>query len=110
MGARLPGARADARGAPERWVTLLPQIDLLADVAAAPHRILLLTTSDAHVRAARGAGVRTCRLQPPNARRPDVAADFTVATAGECQQIIEDENGVSYRSANPYHQSKYAPG
>ena len=38
-------------------------------------------------RAARDAGVRTCRLQPPNARgRPDVAADFTVATASPSAQ------------------------
>ena len=93
---------------PDRWISLLPQVEMLADVAAAPHRILLLTTSDAHVRAARGAGVRTCRLQPPKRAAARRRGRLHRRDRGRVPPIIEDENGIPYRSAQPVPPEQHA--
>ena len=61
-----------------------------------PDRCLWVSDRDDYLRAAREAGLVTVRIRPPNARRGQVSAHYTVETVPETQQVINEINGISF--------------
>ena len=63
-----------------------------------PDRCLWVSDRDDCLRAAREAGLVTVRIRPPNARRGHVSAHYTVETVPETQQVINEINGISFKT------------
>ena len=62
-----------------------------------PASVMLLTTQENTLRAAREAGCFSSLFLPRNARRPNVRADFTVSDLFKVQDVVEQLNGISWR-------------
>ena len=62
-----------------------------------PASVMLLTTQENSLRAAREAGCFSSLFLPRNARRPNVRADFTVSDLFKVQDVVEQLNGISWR-------------
>ena len=62
-----------------------------------PASVMLLTTQESTLRAAREAGCFSSLFLPRNARRPNVRADFTVSDLFKVQDVVEQLNGISWR-------------
>jgi hypothetical protein len=72
--------------------------NVLNELQIDPHRVLLVTDRDDYLRAARDLGMQTCRLQPKNARRGNISADFTASAIDDVQEVVNEINGISFNS------------
>jgi FMN phosphatase YigB (HAD superfamily) len=70
--------------------------NVLNELQMDPHRVLMVTDRDDYIRAARDLGMQTCRLQPKNARRGNVSADFTATAIEDVQEVVNEINGISF--------------
>ena len=64
----------------------------------APDRCVWVSDRDDCLRAAREAGLMTVRIRPPNARRGQVSAHYTVESVPDTQQVINEINGISFKT------------
>jgi len=74
-------------------------IDAVVDsLAILPSSTLLVSDSDALLRTGKEVGMFTCRVRPPNARRGDVTAHYTVEDVEGVHDIINEINGISFKT------------
>lgn len=74
-------------------------IDAVVDsLAILPSSTLLVSDSDALLRTGKEVGMLTCRVRPPNARRGDVTAHYTVEDVEGVHDIINEINGISFKT------------
>ena len=64
-----------------------------------PTALMLLTTQDRAIRAARDAGCFSCHFLSKNARRPNTRPNFSVGLLLEVQRVTEELNGISWRGS-----------
>lgn len=69
-----------------------------------PKQVMLVSTDDSLLRAARDAGMLTCKYRLPNGLRGQVSTHFTATAALEVQDALEELNGIAYR--NTAHSSR----
>jgi len=63
-----------------------------------PANVLLVTNEDAILRAAKDVQMLTCRITPPNTRRGNVSAHYTVPTLSDVQRVVNELNGISFNA------------
>lgn len=76
-------------------VTSLKQ-HVLQEFNLDPGAVLLVSDRDDYLRAAKELGMLTCRLQPKNARRGNIAAHYTSPSVEEVQEVVNEINGISF--------------
>ena len=60
--------------------------------------IVMVSDKDQYIKAAKDVGMVTIRVCPPNSRRGNVSAHYTVQTVPETQDIINQINGISFNT------------
>ena len=79
--------------------------DLIQDVLAglelvtSPERCMMVSDQEDYLRAAKDAGMVTCRIRPHNAPRGNVSVHYMIPTLSELRQVIDSINGVSFNAA-----------
>jgi hypothetical protein len=63
-----------------------------------PELVLLVSDRDDYLKAAKEAGMVTCRLRVPNARRGNVSAHYMVSSIPEVQEVVNEINGISFKA------------
>lgn len=63
-----------------------------------PDRCLWVSDRDDCLRAAKEAGLLTARIRPPNGRRGNVSAHYTVESVPDVQSVINEINGISFNT------------
>lgn len=71
---------------------VLSEADGIPEIAT-----LVVSDRDDYLKAARGMGMYTCRVQLKNVRRGSCTTDYTVSSIAEVQDILNDINGISFR-------------
>ena len=61
-----------------------------------PTVVLFVSDRDSYLRAAKEANLMTCRILPPNARRGNISANFTVPDIPAVQGVVDEVNGISF--------------
>ena len=61
-----------------------------------PTVVLFVSDRDAYLKAAKGANFMTCRILPPNSRRGNISAHFTVPDIPAVQGVVDEVNGISF--------------
>jgi hypothetical protein len=62
-----------------------------------PKQVMIVTTCENLLRAARDAGMLTCKFRLPNGLRGQVSTHFTATGALEVQDALEELNGIAWR-------------
>jgi hypothetical protein len=75
-----------------------PAVGWWADSNTSPDRCLCVSDRDIILKGAKEAGMLTLRIRPPNARRGNVSTNYTVETVTETQTIVNEINGISFRT------------
>jgi hypothetical protein len=68
------------------------------DSSTTPDRCLCVSDRDIILKGAKEAGMLTLRIRPPQARRGNVSTNYTVETVTETQTIVNEINGISFRT------------
>ena len=63
-----------------------------------PLRILVVSDRDEYTRAAKESGLVTCRISPPNARRGNVSAHYSVPSVPKVKDVVDEINGISFNA------------
>jgi hypothetical protein len=74
--------------------TTLQKLDLQDNPIAA----LLVSDRDEYIRAAKEAGMVTCRIRPPNARLGNVSAHYMVPSIPQVKDVVDEINGISFNA------------
>jgi hypothetical protein len=59
---------------------------------------LVVSDRDDYLRAAKEAGMYTCRVRPKNARRGNVSTSHTVESISEVEDVVNEISGISYNA------------
>jgi len=87
---------------------------LIADVLAAaqkemkvyrPSQIMVVSSAEATLKAARDLGLFTCRVVVPNGRR-GITCNFSVDGVTKLGGIVDEINGISFKSVRSIRDSK----
>ncbi len=71
----------------------------LRDLALdSPLRILVVSDRDEYIRVAKESGLVTCRIIPPNARRGNVSAHYSVPSVPDVKDVVDEINGISFNA------------
>lgn len=89
------GGRANDNAA--EYVLKKQVLSKLGDVP--PIKLVVVSDRDDYLRAARDAGMFTCRVRPKNRRRGDVTTNYNVEDVSGVLDVVNDINGVSFNSA-----------
>jgi len=73
-------------------------IDLLQELDLTANKVLLVSSKDVWLKAARDLGMITCRLRPPNARRGNITTHYATETIPQVQNIVNEINGISFNA------------
>lgn len=63
-----------------------------------PKVVLFVSDQDASLRIAKDLGMITCRIRPPNARRGNVSAHYTVKGILNVHDVVNEMNGISFNA------------
>ena len=63
-----------------------------------PNLVLLVSDRDDYLRAAKDAGMLTCRIMPLNGRRGNISVHFVVQSVPEVQDVVNEINGISFNA------------
>ncbi len=63
-----------------------------------PLRILVVSDRDEYIRVAKESGLVTCRIIPPNARRGNVSAHYSVSSVPDVKDVVDEINGISFNA------------
>ena len=83
---------SEAQRMVQYMATLLERLENIND----PTKTLVVSSSDAYLKAARDVGMMTCRLQPKNARRGNLTCHYTVPSILDVQEVVNEINGISF--------------
>lgn len=72
---------------------------VLSTIDVPPLKFVVVSDRDDYLRAARDAGMFTCRVRPKNQRRGAITTDYNVEDAGSVQDVINEINGISFNFA-----------
>jgi hypothetical protein len=89
---------ADRLFAPQTPNDHTPAVGWRADTTTTPDRCLCVSDRDIILKGAKETGMLTLRIRPPNARRGNVSTNYTVETVTETQTIVNEINGISFRT------------
>ena len=70
----------------------------LEGLGVEPKVILFVSDQDASLRVAKDLGMATCRIRPPNTRRGNVSAHYTVKDIFGVQDVVNEMNGISFNA------------
>jgi len=59
---------------------------------------LLVSRREEYIKAAKQIGMATCRISPPNSRRGNLSAHYTVQSFREVRQVVDNINGISFNA------------
>ena len=71
---------------------------VVSKVKLNPNLILLVSDRDDYLKAAKAAGMVTCRIRPPNSRRGNISSHFMVASVPDVRSVIDEMNGISFNA------------
>jgi hypothetical protein len=74
------------------------QKNVLDVLGIQPKKVLLVTNKDFYLKAGRDLGMLTCRLQPKNSRRGNITTHYTVPSAVEVRDVVDEINGISFNA------------
>ncbi|KAL7559995.1 hypothetical protein ACA910_013490 [Epithemia clementina (nom. ined.)] len=63
-----------------------------------PSLVLLVSDRDDYLKAAKEAGMITCRIRPANTRRGNITAQYMIPSIPEVRSVIDDINGISFNA------------
>jgi hypothetical protein len=72
--------------------------DTLDGLKLEAHHVLIVSDRDDYLKAARDAGMVTCRVRPLNAPGGNISAHYNIPTIPELEQLINDINGISFKA------------
>lgn len=63
-----------------------------------PDATLLVSDREDYLRAAKDAGLVTCRVRPPNAPRGNVSTHYTIPSVTDVEDVLNEANGISFNA------------
>jgi len=63
-----------------------------------PKFVLFVSDREDYLRAAKNAGLATCRIRPPKAPRGNLSTPYVVPAVPEVREVVNDINGISFNA------------
>jgi hypothetical protein len=63
-----------------------------------PMHTMLVSDRDDYIVSAKDLGMVTCRVRPPNARRGNISAHYTIESIPDMQDLVNEINGISFNA------------
>jgi hypothetical protein len=73
-------------------------VESLESLHLDPSLVMLVSDRDDYLKAAKEAGMVTCRIRPLNSPRGNISAHFSVPTVPEVEEVINEVNGISFNA------------
>eukprot|EP00617_Octactis_speculum_P021748 CAMPEP_0185759766 /NCGR_PEP_ID=MMETSP1174-20130828/18553_1 /TAXON_ID=35687 /ORGANISM="Dictyocha speculum, Strain CCMP1381" /LENGTH=463 /DNA_ID=CAMNT_0028440265 /DNA_START=113 /DNA_END=1504 /DNA_ORIENTATION=+ len=78
------------------WIRCISIV--LAEQGLKPNEVMVISNQNEFLEAGRESRCLTIALSPPNSRRVDVSTDVLIESMVDVRRVIDDYNGISYRS------------
>ena len=63
-----------------------------------PMHTMMVSDRDDYIVSAKDLGMVTCRVRPPNARRGNISAHYTIESIPDVQDLVNEINGISFNA------------